>query len=143
MISSILHWAATYASALRWLAFISVLMFIGTLLLIPFLVARIPEDYFSYPERHRMAWAHHHPLWRAVLVAMKNLLGAVLLLVGIALLVLPGQGILTMVIGLVLIDFPGKYRVERWLVTRPLLLHAINALRARSGRPPLAPAAAD
>jgi len=56
---------------------------------------------------------------------------------GIVMLVLPGQGILTIVIGLMLSNFPGKYRLERWLVMRPRVLRTINWLRQRSKRNPL------
>lgn len=137
MIESALQWALAHASALRWLSTISLLTFIGTLLLVPVLVARIPQDYFSRPEGHRTLWTQHHPLLRAVLLMLKNILGVIVLLVGIALLVLPGQGLLTMAIGIALIDFPGKYGVERWLVGRAPLFRAINALRQRSGKAPL------
>jgi len=71
------------------------------------------------------------------LLISKNLLGCVIVLLGIAMLVLPGQGILTIVIGLVLINFPGKYRLERWIITRGPVLRAINLIRQRSGRQPL------
>ena len=52
-------------------------------------------------------------------------------------LVLPGQGVLTIVIGLLLMEFPGKTRLERWLVGRPSVLEFVNRMRTRRGRPPL------
>jgi hypothetical protein len=74
-------------------------------------------------------------LWKVA----KNVLG--LALVGLGLLLslpgVPGQGILTVLIGLILLDFPGKRALERRLVTRPAVLHAINRLRARFNRPPM------
>jgi hypothetical protein len=51
----------------------------------------------------------------------------------------PGQGLLTLLTGLLLMDFPGKYAMERWLIGHPLMLRAINRLRARYGYPPLQP----
>jgi hypothetical protein len=60
------------------------------------------------------------------------LLGAVMALPGI-----PGQGVLTMIIGLTLVDFPGKRSLEERILRRPWVLHAINRLRARFARPPL------
>lgn len=59
-------------------------------------------------------------------------LGAVLSLPGV-----PGQGLLTIFMGVMLIDFPGKYRFERWLVSRRVILAAANRFRAKAGRPPL------
>jgi hypothetical protein len=68
---------------------------------------------------------------------LRNGIGVVLLLMGVLMLVLPGQGVLTILAGLGLMDFRGKRRVERWLMLRPRVLAAINRLRHRSGRPPL------
>ena len=82
-------------------------------------------------------WGQSHPVMRWSLLVGKNLLGWVVILLGIAMLVLPGQGILTIVIGMILINFPGKYRLERWIITRDSVLRAINAIRKRSGRAPL------
>jgi hypothetical protein len=67
----------------------------------------------------------------------KNLLGALLVLAGLAMLVLPGQGILTILLGLAFLDLPGKRRAELWLVSRPPVLAAVNRLRLRAGREPL------
>lgn len=115
----------------------SLLMFFGSLLLLPFLVARIPEDYFVDPRRHTSRLHSLHPVFYALAVAAKNLLGVVLLASGVAMLVLPGQGILTILIGLMLIDFPGKFAFERRLVSNHSVFRAMNWLRARAGRGPL------
>ena len=72
-----------------------------------------------------------------MLLITKNLLGIVLLIAGLAMLLVPGQGLLTIVVGMLLIDFPGKFRVERWLVTRRQVWRSINWLRKRAGRPVL------
>lgn len=56
---------------------------------------------------------------------------------GLLLLVIPGQGVLTMVIGLILIDFPGKYHLERGLMQRKHVLKTVNWLCARRQEPPL------
>lgn len=122
---------------LWWLTGVSAVMFVATLLVIPILVVRIPEDYFAHTRRHRTPWAHHHPAARALLHVAKNTIGALLLVAGIAMLVLPGQGILTIVIALVLLDIPGKYRFERWLVSKPAVWRSIAWLRARAGHEPL------
>jgi len=60
----------------------------------------------------------------------------VLVLLGVIMLVTPGQGLLTLLIGLLLLNFPGKYRLERWLVLRPGVLRGLNWLRRRHGEPP-------
>jgi hypothetical protein len=68
---------------------------------------------------------------------VKNLMGYVLIAAGIAMLVLPGQGMVTMLLGIILVDLPGKYRLERWLVARGPVFRSINWLRRRAGRDPL------
>ena len=133
-----LDWITIDETTVWYLAAFSIVSFIATLLLVPFLVVRIPEDYFAEKKRHRWEpWAHEHPLIRWSLLIAKNMLGYLFIILGIAMLVLPGQGILTILIGIMFINFPGKYRLERWTVTRPLVLRAINSLRRNAGRQPL------
>lgn len=115
----------------------SIITFIATLIVVPFLVVRMPSDYFSHRERRKMIYSGQHPVIRGVLFIGKNLLGYIFIIVGIIMLVLPGQGILTIVIGITLLNFPGKYRLERWLVVRRPVLRSINWLRRRSKRTPL------
>lgn len=127
----------SHTGLITLLVMFSVITFIGTLIVVPWLVIRIPEDYFSHNKRERTLFAEHHPIIRISLLTLKNTLGYTVVLFGIALLILPGQGILTILAGLVLIDFPGKYKFERWLVSRRRVLNSINWLRVRAGRKPL------
>ncbi len=137
VLSEIADWAAANGELIGLLTAVSLLMFVGTLVLIPVLVARIPEDYFTGEHRHRARTRNLHPLlyWGGLVV--KNLLGLVLVLAGIAMLLLPGQGILSILIGISLMNFPGKYALERKLVSLPKVMDGINWLRKKSGRPPL------
>lgn len=114
---------------------ISALMFVGTILLIPVIVVRLPVDHFFHDDE-RVWLAGYHPVLRHVGVVVKNGLGLVFLLAGLAMLVLPGQGLLTMVIGVSLLDFPGKHTIERRLFTQPMVLQAMNAIRRKFDKPP-------
>jgi len=114
----------------------SVAFFVGTLIAIPFILVRLPPHYFD--ERQPRRWMpDHHPVLRLLGLVVKNAVGAVFLTVGIALLFLPGQGILTILLGISLMDFPGKRYIERKIVGQPTVLKAINALRGKYGKPPL------
>jgi hypothetical protein len=105
-------------------------------LLVPWLVVRLPADYFvREPEAGRANQSKS--LLRLILRLLRNALGALLLLAGIAMLVLPGQGILTMLAALSLLDLPGKRKLERRLLGLPAVHAVIAAIRRRSGRPPL------
>ena len=113
----------------------SIVLFAGSVAGVPWFVARLPVDYFKRDDAHPSAIAR--PGLRVAFHVGKNVLGGLLLLLGIAMLVLPGQGILTIVVALVLLDFPGKRGLERRVVSRPRVLSALNALRRRAGREPL------
>ena len=128
---------ATHRDFLLWLGGISVVMFIGSLLLVPVLVVRMRDDYFLPTRDDTETVLGRHPvaLWTGRV--LKNLLGIALLGAGIAMLVLPGQGLLTILLGLALVSFPGKRRLERRMVQLPGVLRTINRLRTRFGRPPL------
>lgn len=134
--SEAFSWVEGHPALVTGLGVASVVTFVGTLLTLPWIVARMPEDYFL-PTAHRPWWTNQHPVLRWTLRVAKNLLGAVFLVAGVAMLVLPGQGILTILIGLGLLEFPGKRALELRLARRRSVKRAIAWLRRRSGRPPL------
>lgn len=119
------------------LAVVSVITFVATLLIVPWLIVRLPSDYFVRDQRPPTVLRKRHPVIRITLLILKNLLGAILVLGGIAMLVMPGQGLLTIVLGLTLINFPGKYRLERWLIRRRSIHRSINWLRRKRGQRPI------
>jgi hypothetical protein len=112
----------------------SLVVFVLGLLLVPIVVARLPADYFA---SDRVAPEPRHRALRWVFRIAKNLLGAALVLAGIAMLVLPGQGVLTIVAGLSLLEFPGKRRLELRLLRTKAIRRVIDRMRERAGRPPL------
>ena len=103
---------------------------------VPWVITRLPADYFSEPRRHTWRESDDEPMFAVVIGLLKNVVGAVLVVLGIIMLVTPGQGLLTLLAGLLLMNFPGKYQLERWLVMRPGVLRALNWLRSRQGQLP-------
>ena len=92
-------WLAHIASLfppqlLLWLAVSSLFMFVGTLIAIPIILVRLPADYFDI-RKPRPWMENHHPILRVVGHLVKNVVGLVFLLAGLAMLLLPGQGVLT------------------------------------------------
>jgi Putative transmembrane protein (PGPGW) len=67
----------------------------------------------------------------------QNAAGFALMALGVALLFLPGPGLLLIAVGLFSCDFPGRTRLLRALLKRPKVIDEVNALRTRHGRPPL------
>jgi hypothetical protein len=131
-----LAWSHGHETLLWWVGALSILMFVGTLVALPIVVARLPADYFR---RDPHAPRHHKQSAGLRLLGLlgKNLLGIVLVCTGVAMLVLPGQGMLTMLIGLMLINFPGKRALEQRLVRQPTVLRAMNWIRAQAHQPAL------
>jgi hypothetical protein len=133
----ILSWVSEYHDLLQWLGVSSLIMFVATLIVFPLVIIYLPQDYFVRHERDPAYETRRHPAVWFALTVLKNIVGAVLILAGLAMLVLPGQGLLTIVIGLTLINFPGKYALERRLVSRPTVSRTLNRIRSRAGRPDL------
>lgn len=106
--------------------------------MIALVMVKIPENYFSshYVQDFLPGtpWAVR---WGAVI--LKNLLGAFLVLLGIALSLpgIPGQGLLTILLGIIMLDIPGKRPLEARIIKRPTIQNAINSLRKRFSKPPL------
>ncbi len=115
----------------------SIVTFAGSLIVIPTLLARLPSDFFLRTAPRPGTWRARHPVWRWAGRVGKNLLGGVLVLCGVAMLVLPGQGIITILIGLGLLDIPGKRALELALLRRPVVSRVVNWIRAKAHRPPL------
>jgi hypothetical protein len=111
---------------------------LGSLLVAGFVLVRLPPTYFQ-DFHSRDLWVDRHPVLRFTARGGKNLLGAILVVVGaiLALPGVPGQGLLTIMLGLMLLDLPGKRRLERRIVGRPRVLRAVNRLRKRFGSAPL------
>lgn len=117
-------------------------VFIGSLLVsflaIGVVMVKIPANYFSshYKEDFlpNSSWAVR---WGAVIA--KNIFGLFLIVLGILLSLpgVPGQGILTILLGLIMIDIPGKRPIEARIIKRPAVLAAVNNLRERYAKPPL------
>lgn len=128
-------WPLEDAFWVWWITALSGLMFVGTLIVIPFLIVRIPDNYFI--RRPVRDWPARHPLVHVALIIGKNFLGVALVMAGIAMLVLPGQGLLTILVGLMFVDFPGKRRWELRMIRIKPVREAANWIRKKYGRKPL------
>ncbi len=107
-------------------------------LVIGVVMVKIPADYFSsHYQQDFLPNSRWIVRWGAVIA--KNLFGVFLILLGIILSLpgVPGQGILTILLGLIMLDIPGKRPLEAKIIKRPAVRDAINKLRARFNKPPL------
>ncbi len=136
-------WLAEFWAGLTWSTIgLGVGLFLGSLTLsfasIAIVLVKIPANYFS--SHYTQDFLPDSPWlvrWGAVIA--KNIFGVFLVLLGIVLSLpgVPGQGVLTILLGLIMIDIPGKRPLEARIIKRPAVLEAANRLRARYGKPPL------
>ncbi len=131
--SAITAWAARHQSLIALLVVVSIGTLVLSALLLPWLIARLPSDYFARDHTGPL-FEKHHPVVRLVLLTMKNVFGLVLLVVGVLMLVLPGQGILTIIAGLAMLDIPGRHRFIQRLASSETVLAGLNWLRRKTGR---------
>ncbi|MBC7900657.1 MAG: hypothetical protein H7070_11470 [Saprospiraceae bacterium] len=136
-----MEWLAEFWTSLTWarialgLVFLVVSFFLSTGL-VAVVMVKIPANYFS---SHYQQDFLPNSSWmtRWGVVVLKNLIGVILVVAGIIMLLGPGPGILTILIGSIMIDIPGKRPLEARLLNRPTVLAAANGLRAKYGKPPL------
>ena len=114
------------------------LTFFGAIAVVAFVVVRLPPDYFEPRVARPFMLAWPRPLrWIGLLA--KNALGVLVIASGVILSLpgMPGQGILMMLLGLMLLDVPGKRAIILRIARIPRVIATINKLRARYGKAPL------
>jgi hypothetical protein len=128
---------------LTWFSIlIGIILFLITFSLslgiVSLILIKLPADYFR-SDYDRRFWTERHHALRITAVVGKNVLGVLLIVLGIIMSLpgVPGQGLLTVLLGVMLVDFPGKNRLEQKLLHRPAIRNSINKLRNRFGKPPL------
>lgn len=141
-VATLVNWASNNEPLLWWLAASSLIVFLASLILVPWLIVRMPVDYFVKANQSRSSLASIlglHPFAIALVRILRNIVGITFLILGLLLLVLPGQGLLTIFLGVLISDFPGKRRAVNWLVAKPSVCRPINWLRRRAGKPAIHP----
>ena len=135
LLEQILDHVDEYKSVIFWLSLLSFLIFIFSLVSIKWLVALIPIDYFVYKKNSK--FKTKYPFTWLISMIIKNIIGYLLIIGGILMLVLPGQGLFTIFIGLMMSNYPGKYYIEKKIIAIPSILKTINWLRKQSNKEPI------
>lgn len=132
-----------FVSGLTWQkvlvgASIFLASFLVNLGIVSLILVKLPADHFSKSRKTKF-WAGPRPAIHAAKVIGKNIAGVLLVALGIVLSLpgVPGQGLLTVLLGIMLLDFPGRHRLEQKLLSKPSIVNTINRLRARFDKPPL------
>ncbi len=134
-------WLAEFWTSLTWGKILfATSLFLGSMLvsivIVAVVIVKIPANYFSsHYQQDFLPNSSWLTRWGATIT--KNIVGLVLVIAGVIMLIGPGQGILTILIGLILLDIPGKRPIEAKIIKRPTILAAANKLRARYNKEPL------
>ena len=135
----IISWSSMNSDLLFLLGSLSIFILIISVFMMVLIISFLPEDYFKSENRNLISSVQNsrYPLIKLSVLIAKNFFGILLLLSGILMLVLPGQGILTIITGLVFMDYPGKYKFERRLLRQKGVINSINWIRSRLSKPSL------
>lgn len=125
----IYHWLEPF---LPWLTTISVALALVSLVGLPVLVIYMPRDYFLGAHRRRRRGLSSY--W---FTTARNVLALFLAVAGFLMLILPGQGLLTLLAAVIMSEMPGKYRLERWIILRPGILKTVNWIRRKYQKAPM------
>jgi Putative transmembrane protein (PGPGW) len=132
-----LDWIATHVALTTVTLVVSGVVLVGSLWICHYVLVTIPPEYCNHEHKPFAQWRTARPaLWWTLMIT-KNVLGALLVVTGLIMFFTPGQGILTLILGLSLVDFPGKHKLLRKIVKRPSVLKVINGMRGRADQPPL------
>ncbi len=126
-------WLAASESLLAGLGLLSLALFLISLLVFPLIIVLLPADYFLRPEARLSQLSPPRRLLRL----LKNAFGLFLVLAGILMLFLPGQGLLSIFLGISLLDFPGKRELELRLLRHPRIAKSLAWVRRRAKRQPI------
>lgn len=119
---------------LEWLTILSIFTFLLSLILIPWYIGRLPQNHFVLLKSKPPLSSFSPTL--IILAVLRNILGSILIIAGIVMLFLPGQGILTIIIGILCMSFPGKHTLLLSLINRPTIKRSLNWTRKKLSRPP-------
>lgn len=133
MLDFITQATADYHQYFVWMGIVSFVVFVASLLLTPILLGKIPQDYFVHTNQQKVEIKH---LGHLIIVISRTIVGFVLLIAGIIMLVTPGQGIISILLGLFLMEFPGKRKLELKLINHEPTFKALNWLRGKANKDP-------
>lgn len=119
-----------------WLAALSGITFILSLILLPYVIRRIPSDYFLQLSDRQPSFRGYNV--KVVLIFLiRNIFGSLLLLCGVAMLFLPGQGLITIFVSLLLLSFPGKKRLITYITSLKSVRRTVNWIRKKAHKKPI------
>ncbi len=133
----VFDWFKANPGVVGIVVFGSIVFAIVSAALVVVAISKMSPDYFVSTKPPAASWRRRHPALRMLFAILKSVIGLALLIAGIGMLFVPGQGLLTILIGITLLEFPGKRSLERRIVRERHILNAMNWIRAKHNQPPL------
>ena len=133
MLELFFNFIEPYQDYFYWMAIVSAILFVVGVIATPLLLGLIDEDYFIQQKNYKF---QINGFWHGVRIIARTLIGLILLIAGFIMLFTPGQGLLSIVIGLSMMEFPGKHRLEWKLIQHEPTYKALNWLRNKAGKAP-------
>lgn len=129
----VIHTFESHAAVFGGLVAFSLVTLLFSLVAVPVVFVKLPPDYLIRPEQPGgpTGWLG------LVYLVLKNIAGWIFIVAGIIMLLIPGQGLLSILIGLMLIHFPGKRKLIKRIMGRPKIFRAVNTIRVKAGKEPL------
>ncbi len=125
-------WLSGHALLLSILASVSATLLVVTIVAAPWAVSRLPSNYLL----QRLERNSKQGIWYSLTSVSRALLGFLVTLLGLVMLITPGPGVIMLLLGISIAEFPGKNRLLIYLATRPNVLSSLNWMRKRHGKPP-------
>ena len=130
-IEGLLNWIETHRSVLVWAGFFSLITVLITALSVPFIINMLSDDYFIREKRRSSLKTPSQYILFTVTIVIKNLIGILLFMSGFLMLFVPGQGLITIFISLMFIDFPCKWKLQKKVVRNKKIHSVLNWIRKK------------
>lgn len=131
MLETLATWMTQYSSEIALIGLFSFLLLAASLLATPWILAKLPSDYFATTPT-----ASQRSVTRLLLSTVKTILGLLMILTGFIMMITPGPGLVCLVLGMALVEIPGKHLVLQKLVSRPSVFSTLNWLRKKADKTP-------
>jgi len=131
MLDQAANWLSQHTGIVALVGLFSFVLLAVSLLATPWVLAKLPVNYFSNPPQRPPL-----TLRRMFTSTLKTVLGVLMLLTGIVMMFTPGPGLVCLVLGMALCEFPGKHQLMGRFVSQSNVFSALNWLRAKAEKPP-------
>ncbi|MFT4725682.1 MAG: hypothetical protein ACI9UN_000177 [Granulosicoccus sp.] len=128
----LLSWLSEYTFFFSAAAGASILLLVVSVAATPWFVASLPNDYLQ----HKVLGSRPRGLFGILIMTFRNIVGLILVALGLILMVTPGPGLVVLLIGISLAEFSGKQHLLISIAIKPNVFKTLNWMRTRRGKPP-------